>query len=60
MEIKYQLKPIQLSDNDETIEKTVYVIARCLSMSGFTINRYIYNELLPKEKELFNAQANLN
>lgn len=56
MNIKYQLNPIHPNDEQMNIEKTLYVIARCLSMSGFSINSQIYSQLLEEEKKLFRPQ----
>ena len=55
--MKYQLKPITTGSTDLDIEKTVYVIARCLSLAGFSIEENIYNQLLKEEKELFTFGA---
>lgn len=54
--IKYQLKPVG-TDQIE-LEKTIYVIARCLSRAGFSITHEIYEQLLDDEKKMFEAQFN--
>ncbi len=59
MEVKYQLQPIDLNEGDKHIERVVYVIARCLSASGFTIDSRIYEQLTESEKVLFKSQAHL-
>lgn len=53
MEIKYELKPVRVEDGDKAIERTVYVLSRCMSMGGFTIDQNVYNQLLEDEKTMF-------
>lgn len=54
--MKYQLKPIDIQDN-ENIEKIVYIIAHCLSLAGFSITPEVYNQLLSDERKLFEPYA---
>jgi len=58
--MKYQLKPlapITFAPSQEDMEKAVFVIARCLSLSGFNVCGIVYNQLSDKEKEMFEFEA---
>lgn len=57
MEIKYELQPTTTDQRE--LERTIYVLARCMSMGGFSISSEIYNQLSEDEKSMFKPKASL-
>lgn len=55
--MKYQIKPLLSNSSQVDIEKTVYAIARAISLAGFSVTQEIYEQLLTDEQVMFTIGA---